>query len=61
MEVGTWRKSSHSTHEGQCVEVAASGDAVGVRDTKNRAADHFAVRPAIWRTFASAVAHGSLR
>lgn len=61
VEVGGWRKSSHSTGEGQCVEVATSVDAVGVRDTKNRAAGHFAVRPATWRTFAHAVAHGTLR
>lgn len=61
VEVGSWRKSSHSTHEGQCVEVGASVDTVGVRDTKNRAAGHFAVRSFTWRTFARAVADGRLR
>lgn len=61
VEVGGWRKSSHSSHEGQCVEVGTAVDAVGVRDTKNRAAGHFAVRPTTWRTFARAAAHGTLR
>lgn len=61
VEVGTWRTSSYSTGEGQCVEVGWSVDAVGVRDTKNRAAGHFAVRPATWRTFTHAVAHDALR
>jgi hypothetical protein len=31
-----WRKSSHSTSSGECVEVAAlPSGAVGVRDSKN--------------------------
>lgn len=61
VEVGAWQTSSHSSGEGQCVEVGRSVDAVGVRDTKNRAAGHFAVRPGTWRTFARAVAEGRLR
>ncbi|MEU6128326.1 DUF397 domain-containing protein [Saccharopolyspora sp. NPDC047091] len=32
----TWRKSSHSAANGSCIEVGASPDAVGVRDTKDR-------------------------
>jgi hypothetical protein len=34
---GTWRKSSYSTYNGNCVEVAifANGE-VGVRDSKDR-------------------------
>ena len=29
-----WRKSSYSNSSGNCVEVAATGRAVGVRDSK---------------------------
>jgi hypothetical protein len=32
-----WRKSSFSGHANNCVEVAAVGDLVGVRDTADRA------------------------
>ncbi|MYT99864.1 MULTISPECIES: DUF397 domain-containing protein [unclassified Streptomyces] len=30
-----WRKSSHSSHNGDCVELAELGDVVGVRDSKD--------------------------
>lgn len=33
-EFGNWRKSRHSGGEANCVEVASSPDAVGVRDSK---------------------------
>jgi hypothetical protein len=36
MSTVDWRKSSHSTSEGECVEVAAlPSGAVGVRDSKD--------------------------
>lgn len=39
-----WRKSSYSGGEaGQCVEVAALGAAVGIRDSKSPSAPHLAV------------------
>ncbi|MEO5876784.1 MAG: DUF397 domain-containing protein [Streptosporangiaceae bacterium] len=36
-----WRKSSHSLgNTEECVEVAATGDAVGIRDSKSLAGSH---------------------
>ena len=36
----TWRKSSHSSGNGECVELAASRSTIGVRDGKNPHAGH---------------------
>ena len=48
-----WRTSSHSNIGGNCVEVAAAGAIVGVRDTKDRAGTVLAFSPQAWRRFAS--------
>jgi hypothetical protein len=48
-----WRTSSYSNVGGECVEVAASGGAVGVRDTKDQAGAVLAFSPAAWRHFAT--------
>lgn len=41
-----WRKSNRSTNQGgECVEVAALADAIGIRDSKNPAGGHLVVRP----------------
>jgi hypothetical protein len=54
----TWRKSSYSGNNGgQCVEVAAPGDLVAVRDSKNLAGTHLAFTPDAWREFAARVKH----
>lgn len=50
-----WRTSSYTTEQGQCVEVANDGDAVGVRDTKNRAGGHFTVSAQQFGAFLAAV------
>ncbi len=34
-ELSSWRKSSYSGPQGNCVEVGAEEGTVGVRDTKN--------------------------
>ncbi len=53
----TWRKSSWSTYNGNCVEVAQfSPGLIGVRDTKDRGSGQvlvFAGDP--WRKFLNAV------
>lgn len=48
----TWRKSSHSGGQGECVEVATrQPDAVAVRDSKNPHGPALALAPAQWREF----------
>jgi hypothetical protein len=47
MTAPTWRKSTYSGNEGTCVEVAL-GQAVGVRDTKDRAAGQLTVSQRAW-------------
>lgn len=54
-ESGTWRVSSFSANEGNCVEVGAAGDAVLVRDTKDRAAGPLRVSPADWHRFTATI------
>jgi hypothetical protein len=50
----TWRKSSFSGSQANCVEVAAR-DRVLVRDTKNESGAVLRFTPAAWRRFADQV------
>ena len=50
----TWRKSSFSGSQANCVELAASGRVL-VRDTKNYSGPVLRFTPAAWRTFAAQV------
>jgi hypothetical protein len=50
----TWRKSSFSGSEANCVEVAAR-DRVLVRDTKDKSGAVLQFAPAAWRRFAGQV------
>lgn len=50
----TWRKSSFSGSQANCVEVAAR-DRVLVRDTKNRSSAVLRFTPAAWRKFVGQV------
>ncbi|WP_026414033.1 DUF397 domain-containing protein [Actinomadura oligospora] len=45
-----WRKSSHSAHEGgDCIEVAATTDVVGVRDSKDADGPRLVLTTANWQ------------
>lgn len=50
-EFFSWRRSSRTQGQGQCVEVGFAENAIGVRDSKNRPAGYLIVEPAQWRAF----------
>jgi hypothetical protein len=50
-----WRKSSYSSHNGACVEIALIGPVVGVRDSKNSGTGHLAVTTVGWAALVVAV------
>jgi hypothetical protein len=54
-----WRKSSYSTGGNQCVEVAALGATIAVRDSKNPGAGHLAFGTGDWQTFLEDAKRGS--
>ncbi|MYW00576.1 DUF397 domain-containing protein [Streptomyces sp. SID3343] len=46
-----WRKSTHSGHEGDCVEVGRHVGTTAVRDTKARTRGRLELGPTPWATF----------
>lgn len=53
-----WRMSTRTNGQGACVEVAALGDVVGVRDSKDRTGPALAFAPTDWRAFLADVRAG---
>ncbi|WP_280251278.1 DUF397 domain-containing protein [Nocardia abscessus] len=57
----TWFKSSYSSAEKDCVEVAFLGEgSVGVRDSKNPAGPALVFTPSEWDSFTSHMTSGEL-
>jgi hypothetical protein len=51
-----WRKASYSSgNGGDCVEVGQDGDAVAVRDTKDRDGATLGVSAAAWAAFTASL------
>ena len=54
-----WFKSSYSGGSQECVEVAfIDGDAVGVRDSKDRGGPALSFTPAAWEAFTASARSG---
>lgn len=54
-EVGTFRKSSRSTYNGNCLEAGSCSHGVAVRDTRNRSGPVLKFSGGAWRQFLAAV------
>ncbi|TDD27475.1 DUF397 domain-containing protein [Actinomadura sp. KC06] len=55
-----WRKASRSQAQDDCVEVAAQGPSVLVRDSRDRSAGAIALDSAQWNALLSAIQSGDL-
>jgi len=53
-----WRKSTRSGGQGNCVEVADTPDAVGVRDSKDQSGPHLVFTRSEWQAFIDGVKAG---
>ena len=55
LSTAIWRRSSRSTATSNCVEVAAAGPAVGVRDSKDPDGPVLVLPAAAWTHFVAAI------
>ncbi|MGH3832101.1 MAG: DUF397 domain-containing protein [Pseudonocardiaceae bacterium] len=56
----TWRKSSRSATQGQCVEIAQTPTASGIRDSKNPTGIYLTVTPPQWAGTLAMIKSGNL-
>jgi Domain of unknown function (DUF397) len=56
-----WQKSTYSSGNGQCVEVAFLSSAIAVRDSKDPEGSALVFTPGEWDAFVRGVADGQLR
>lgn len=54
----TWRKSSYSGGQTNCLEVGRISDGAAVRDSKNRDAGHLTATADQWSAFLGAIRDG---
>ena len=47
----SWRKSSYSDGEGECLEIALTPTTIHIRDSKTPENPHLTVAPTTWTTF----------
>ncbi len=52
---GTWRKSSHSGGDNNCVEVGTTGAGVAVRDTKDLPSGALRFSASAWQAFTEGI------
>ncbi|HET9256482.1 MAG TPA: DUF397 domain-containing protein [Pseudonocardiaceae bacterium] len=56
----TWRTSSRSATQGECVEIAHTPTAIGIRDSKNPTGAYLSCTPTQWTRFLTGVKSGEL-
>jgi hypothetical protein len=62
MPQATWKKSSYSNGQANCVEVCTGlPEMIAVRDSKNPGGGHLTVSAAGWRAFLNGVKRGDYR
>jgi hypothetical protein len=54
----TWRKSSYSSAQGNCVEVCTDEATVAVRDSKNVPGPVLTISSQAWSEFTESIKHG---